>query len=84
MSDTSASHEPYAGKDLGEIAFVCTPTMLEHYCEGLAVDPARYAGPSYFDKAAAPAMIVGEVDGGKSFPTGVGHVVGVCLHHVVA
>ncbi|MBT7760164.1 MAG: hypothetical protein HN732_22735, partial [Rhodospirillaceae bacterium] len=64
MSGTSAKHEPYAGKDLGEIGFICTPTMVEHYCDGLAVDRARYRNPTYWDKPVAPAMIVGEVDGG--------------------
>ncbi len=29
MSETLAEHEPYKGKDLGEIAFICTPTMVE-------------------------------------------------------
>lgn len=64
MSETLAKHEPYAGKDLGENAFICTPTMLEHYCEGLAVDRARYLSPTYWEKPAAPAMIVSEVDRG--------------------
>ena len=64
MSESQNSHEPYAGKDLGEIPFVCTPEMVAHYCEGLAVDPARYDSPSHWAAAAAPAMIVGEVDGG--------------------
>jgi hypothetical protein len=64
MNETLAKHEPYAGKDLGEIAFICTPTMVEHYCEGLAVDRERYLSPTYWEKPAAPAMIVGEVDGG--------------------
>lgn len=64
MSETLAKHEPYAGKDLGELAFICTPTMVEHYCEGLAVDRARYLSPTYWEKPAAPAMIVCEVDRG--------------------
>ena len=64
MSVSLAKHEPYAGKDLGEIAFICTPTMVEDYCEGLAVDRARYQSPTYWERPAAPAMIVGEVDGG--------------------
>ena len=64
MSDTPSEHEPYAGKDLGEIPFICTPTMVEHYCEGLAVDQARYLSPMFWERPAAPAMIVGEVDGG--------------------
>jgi hypothetical protein len=38
--------------------------MVEHYCEGLAVDHARYLSPLYWQEPAAPAMIVGEVDGG--------------------
>lgn len=64
MSQAVATHEPYAGKDLGELPFVCTPTMVEHYCEGLAIDRARYFSPSFWDEPAAPAMIVGEVDTG--------------------
>jgi acyl dehydratase len=38
--------------------------MLEHYCEGLAVDRARYLSPTFWGKPAAPAMIVSEVDRG--------------------
>ena len=38
--------------------------MVEHYCEGLAVDRARYLKPTHWEEPAAPAMIVGEVDGG--------------------
>ncbi|MBN4083098.1 hypothetical protein JYU08_00265 [bacterium AH-315-B06] len=64
MSETPAKHEQYAGKDLGEIAFICIPTMVEHYCEGLAVDRARYLSPTYWEKPAAPAMIVSDARGG--------------------
>ena len=64
MAQTATSHEPYAGKDLGENLFVCTPKMIDDYCEGLAVDPARYATARFWERPAAPVMIVGDVDGG--------------------
>lgn len=64
MSQTKASHEPYAGKDLGSLPFLCTTSMVDNYCEGIAVDRARYAKPSYWDKPVAPAMVVGEMDFG--------------------
>lgn len=64
MSETTANHEPYAGKVLGELPFMCTPKMVDDYCEGLAVDRGRYNEPSFWDTAAAPAMIVGELDFG--------------------
>ena len=59
-----AGGEPFAGKDLGENTFVCTPEMVDHYCEGLAIEPSRYAGASLYAERVAPAMIVGDVDGG--------------------
>lgn len=64
MSETLATHEPYAGKDLGELPFICTPEMVDHYCEEIHVDRARYREPTHWDKAVAPAMIVGEMDFG--------------------
>lgn len=64
QASPGASHEPFAGKDLGANAFVCSPKMIADYCEGIAVEPGRYAAPSFWDRPAAPAMIVGEVDGG--------------------
>lgn len=64
MSEATASHEPYAGKELGELPFLCTPTMVDNYCEGIVVDRARYAGPTDWEKPVAPAMIVGEMDFG--------------------
>ncbi len=64
MSQKIAKHKPYAGKDLGELPFICTPTMVDHYCEGIAVDRARYRDTTDWDKPVAPAMIVGEMDFG--------------------
>jgi len=64
MSETSASHEPYAGKALGELPFTCTPTMIDNFCEGIAVDRGRYREPTDWAKPVAPAMIVGEMDFG--------------------
>jgi hypothetical protein len=64
MSESIANHEPYAGKVLNDLAFVCTPKMVEDYCDGLTVDPARYFNPTFWDKPVAPAMIVGELDFG--------------------
>ncbi|MFT6583240.1 MAG: MaoC/PaaZ C-terminal domain-containing protein [Alphaproteobacteria bacterium] len=64
MSETIANHEPYAGKVLKDLAFVCTPKMVEDYCEGLAVDRDRYFNTNFWDKPVAPAMIVGELDFG--------------------
>ncbi|MBN4083109.1 MaoC family dehydratase [bacterium AH-315-B06] len=64
MSETISSHEPYAGKDLGALDFICTPTMVDHYCEGLAIDRARYRKPIHWEKPVAPAMVVGEMDFG--------------------
>lgn len=63
MSEATG-REPYAGKDLGENTFVCTPEMIDHYCEGLAISPDRYLANGLYDGLAAPAMIVGDVDGG--------------------
>ena len=64
MSYTPATHEPYAGKDLGSLHFVCTSEMVDHYCEGLAVDRGLYSAPTHWVETVAPSMIVGEVDGG--------------------
>ena len=64
MSETISSHEPYAGKDLGALDFTCTPTMVDHDCEGLAIDHARYRKPIHWEKPVAPAMVVGEMDFG--------------------
>ena len=64
MSYTPATHEPYAGKDLGSLHFVCTSEMVDHYCEGLAVDRGLYSVPTHWVEPVAPSMIVGEVDGG--------------------
>ncbi len=64
MSQAIASHEPYAGKDLGALDFVCTPTMIDNYCDGIAVDRDRYREPKLWDAPVAPAMIVGEMDFG--------------------
>ena len=64
MSETTANHEPYAGKDLGELPFMCTPQMVEDYCEGLVVDRDRYFTSKVWDEPVAPAMIVGELDFG--------------------
>ena len=60
----SANQEPYPGKDLGENTFICTPKMVDDYCVGLAVDPGRYEGIRTSIESVAPAMIVGDVDGG--------------------
>ncbi|MBL4719927.1 MAG: MaoC family dehydratase, partial [Alphaproteobacteria bacterium] len=43
---------------------MCTPAMLDHYCDGLTVDRARYNKPNFWDKPAAPAMMVSQVDVG--------------------
>ncbi|MDA0665010.1 MAG: hypothetical protein O3B08_19545, partial [Proteobacteria bacterium] len=64
MSETIVWHEPYAGKDLGSLDFVCTPEMVSDYCEGLGIDLARYSSPADWDRPVAPAMVVGEVDFG--------------------
>ncbi len=64
MSDTLATHEPYAGKDLGDLPFICTPVMVDHYCEGIAVDRALYRDQNLWGEPVAPAMIVGEMDFG--------------------
>ena len=64
MSETIARHEPYAGKDLGSLDFICTPQMVSDYCEGLLLDGARYHKPDHWDKPVAPAMVVGEMDFG--------------------
>ena len=60
----SENIEPDAGKDLGENTFTCTTKMVDDYCVGLAVDPSRYEDTSAWGEPAAPAMIVGDVDGG--------------------
>ena len=64
MNYTAAAHEPYAGKNLGSLDFVCSTEMVDNYCEGLAVDRDNYSAPTHWSEPVAPAMIVGEVDGG--------------------
>lgn len=64
MSETIARNEPYAGKDLGALDFICTPQMVSDYCEGLGIDLARYSSPADWDRPVAPAMVVGEMDFG--------------------
>ena len=63
MSEVAGA-EPYAGKDLGENSFICTSEMVDHYCEGLDIARSRYSSATLFDREVAPAMIVGDVDGG--------------------
>jgi acyl dehydratase len=58
------THEAYAGKDLGENQFACSDEMLAHYFEGLDIDSSRYSNGLLFSDSVAPAMVVGEVDGG--------------------
>lgn len=64
MSYQAAVHEPYAGKDLGELDFICTSDMVDNYCEGIAVDRDLYRGSDAWGAPVAPAMIVGETDFG--------------------
>lgn len=64
MSEAAVVDEAYAGKDLGEDIFVCTPKMLSDYYQGLAVDPARYDSATHWDRPASPAMMVSQLDVG--------------------
>lgn len=64
MTETSLRDpdEAFVGKDLGAREFIYSEALRDHYFEGLKIDPSWYEDRS--GGSVAPAMVVGEVDGG--------------------
>jgi acyl dehydratase len=58
--------EAYVGKDLGSMDFTVSDEVLEHYFEGLEIDPSWYSSQPPYGKPLAPSMILTNVDTGFS------------------
>ena len=56
--------EAYVGKDLGSREFTCDSDIIDHYFEGLEVDPNFYGDSSPYGKPVAPSMVLTNVDTG--------------------
>lgn len=56
--------EAFVGKDLGSMDFTVTDELIQHYFEGLNVDPNWYSDSSLYGKALTPSMILTNVDTG--------------------
>lgn len=58
--------EAFVGKDLGSMDFTVTDEIIQHYFDGMNVDPDWYTDSSLYGKPLAPSMVLTNVDTGFS------------------